>query len=54
MRIVTNNDSSLLAWFYYILKLDHLLCVPAMLFFYRGLSKLVDDQRQMMVKKDTP
>ena len=54
MKIITNNDSSLLAWFYYILKLDHLLCVPAMLFLYRGLSNLVDDQRQMMAKKDTP
>ena len=54
MRIITNNDSSLLAWFYYVLKLDHLLCVPAMLFLYKGLSSLVDDQRQMMTKKDTP
>ncbi|MBU8850301.1 MAG: hypothetical protein KOO64_12210 [Desulfobacterales bacterium] len=53
MKIITNNDSSLLAWFYYILKLDHLLCVPAMLFLYKGLSRLVDDQRQMMVKKES-
>lgn len=52
MRIITNNDSSLLAWFYYVLKLDHLLCVLAMLFLYRGLTSLVDDQRQMMAKKD--
>ncbi|RLC02599.1 MAG: hypothetical protein DRH34_07100 [Deltaproteobacteria bacterium] len=52
MKIVTNNNSSLLAWFYYLLKLDHLLCVPAMLFFYKGLSSLVNDQRQMMGKKD--
>lgn len=53
MRIITNNDSSLLAWFYYVLKLDHLLCVPAMLFLYKGLSSLVDDQRQMMAKKES-
>lgn len=53
MKIVTNNDSSLLAWFYYVLKLDHLLCVPAMLFLYRGLSNLVDDQRLMMAKKES-
>jgi len=51
MRIITNNDSSLLAWFYYILKLDHLLCVPAILFLYKGLSFLVDDQKKMMAKK---
>jgi len=53
MRIITNNDSSLLAWFYYVLKLDHLLCVPAMLFLYKGLSNLVEDQKQIMAKKDT-
>ena len=53
MRIITNNDSSLLAWFYYVLKLDHLLCVPAMLFLYKGLSSLVDDQRRMMAKKES-
>jgi len=54
MQIITTNDSLMLAWFYYVLKLDHLLCVPAMLFLYRGLSNLVDDQRQMLVKKYTP
>ncbi|MBC8442125.1 MAG: hypothetical protein H8D87_20855 [Deltaproteobacteria bacterium] len=52
MRIITNNDSSLLAWFYYMLKLDHLLCVPAMLFLYKGLSNLLDVQKQVIVKKD--
>jgi len=54
MRVITSNNSSVLAWFYYVLKLDHLLCVPAMLFLYRGLSNIVHDQRQMMAKKDTP
>ena len=54
IQIVANNDSSPLAFFYYVLKLDHLLCVPAMLFLYRGLSNIVDDQRQMTAKKDTP
>jgi len=54
MRIIANNDSSILIWFYYVLKLDHLLCVPAMLFLYRGLSNLLDDQRHMKAKKDTP
>ena len=50
IKIITNNDSLMLAWFYYVLKLDHLLCVPAMLFLYKGLANLVDDQRQMMAK----
>lgn len=45
-RIITQNDSDFLAWVYYALKLDHLLCVPAMLLLYTGLSCLVTDQRQ--------
>ena len=52
IRVV--SQSELLAWVYYVLKLDHLLCVPAMLFLYGGLSNIVDEQRQMMVKKDIP
>ena len=52
IRVV--SQSELLAWLYYVLKLDHLLCVPAMLFLYGGLSNIVDEQRQMMAKKDIP
>ncbi len=47
VRMVTHKDSALLAWVYYFLKMDHLLCVPGMFFLYRGLSHLVDDQREM-------
>ena len=54
IRVVAKNGSSFLAWVYYVLKLDHLLCVPGMFFFYRGISSLVSEQRQMMVKKDLP
>jgi hypothetical protein len=53
MKIVTNNNSSILALFYYALKLDHLLCVPAMLFLYKGLSNLVDEQKQSMAEKES-
>ena len=52
IRVITNNDSPMLAWFYYVLKLDHLLCVPGMLFLYKGLSILVEDQRRIKAKKD--
>jgi len=52
IRVITNNDSSVLAWFYYVLKLDHLLCVPGMLFLYKGLSILVEDQRRIKAKRD--
>ncbi len=31
-----------LAWLYYLLKLDHLLCVPGMVFLYLGLRRLSD------------
>ena len=44
-KIRTQNNSSLLGWVYYVLKLDHLLCVPAMFLMYRGLSCLVDEQK---------
>lgn len=44
-KIQTENNSGLLSWIYYALKLDHLLCVPAMFLMYRGLSCLVNEQR---------
>lgn len=54
IAVVTHNDSSALAWLYYCLKLDHLLCVPAMLFLYKGLCALVDEQQQALAKKEAP
>lgn len=43
--IETQNHSDLLGWIYYALKLDHLLCVPAMYLMYKGLSCLVAEQK---------
>jgi hypothetical protein len=54
MRMAVYNDSPALYWFYYLLKLDHLLAVPAMLLFYRGLSSLVREQKALPEKKETP
>ncbi len=54
ISVMSQNDSAVLAWLYYGLKLDHLLCVPAMLLLYKGLSNLVKEQRQMMLNKDKP
>ncbi|MFH2065392.1 MAG: hypothetical protein ABIK15_09375 [Pseudomonadota bacterium] len=54
IRIMVHNDSSSLLQIYYALKLDHLLCVPAMLLFFMGLSRLVDDQRENAAGKETP
>ena len=44
-KIQTQNHSDLLGWVYYSLKLDHLLCVPAMFLMYKGLSCLVNEQK---------
>ena len=38
VRIETGHD--LVAVFYYLAKLDHLWCVPALLFMYLGLKRL--------------
>ncbi|MEN8210172.1 MAG: hypothetical protein ABFR31_00520 [Thermodesulfobacteriota bacterium] len=48
LDIVAYNDSQLLGFVYYILKLDHLLCVPAMLLLYKGISSLVNDHKKQI------
>jgi hypothetical protein len=40
-RIISSGGPSGIESFYYLLKMDHLLCVPAMLFLYLGLSRLL-------------
>ncbi len=52
VRVVAHNGSSLLFWVYYFLKLDHLLAVPAMLFFLLGLSRMVMDQKSAGTQKE--
>ncbi|OGR33120.1 MAG: hypothetical protein A3J80_11025, partial [Desulfobacula sp. RIFOXYB2_FULL_45_6] len=53
MRMLVHEDSQILYWVYYALKLDHLLSVPAMLLFFMGLSALVKEQQAAAVKKET-
>ena len=43
IRISASNDSGLLTRLYYAAKLDHLLCVPALLFLYFGLRRLLKE-----------
>jgi len=43
VRIDAGNYPPALAMLYYAAKLDHLLCVPAMLFLYFGLRRLLKD-----------
>lgn len=54
VRITSESGSSLLTYAFYIMKLDHLLCVPAMLFLYRGLSCLVTDEKSRQKKAGHP
>jgi len=54
MRMTVHNDSPLLYWIYYLLRLDHLLAVPAMLLFFLGLSSLVKEQQNPAIKKELP
>jgi hypothetical protein len=42
-HVETTRGGAALAWFYYIAKLDHLLCVPGLFFLYRGLARLSAD-----------
>jgi len=43
IKLTSTVDSNILIWLYYIAKLDHLLCVPALLFLYFGLRRLLKD-----------
>lgn len=43
ISITSTVDSPTLVWLYYAAKLDHLLCVPALLFLFFGLRRLLKD-----------
>lgn len=40
VRIEAARTGQWLAWVFYIIKLDHLLCVPGMVFLFLGLRRL--------------
>lgn len=42
-NIKIDAQFSFISWLYYIVKLDHILCVPAMIFLYLGLKKLSEN-----------
>jgi hypothetical protein len=52
IRIEDPFDHNFLKILYYIAKLDHLLCVPALLFLYQGLKRLIKDNRPEMPRED--
>ena len=41
ISITASRGSDAVIWLYYAAKLDHLLCVPALLFLYFGLKRLL-------------
>lgn len=43
INITSPVNSPVLVWLYYAAKLDHLLCVPALLFLFFGLRRLLRD-----------
>ena len=43
LSISAANHSDILIWIYYAAKLDHLLCVPAVLLLYFGLRRLLKE-----------
>lgn len=54
IRIEVGENPVGLAWLYYMAKLDHLLCVPAMLFLYAGLRRLLKDAADRREKAGVP
>ncbi len=44
MEIIPLNDNTGLALFYYFIRLDHLFCLPAMFFLYKGLKAFADQE----------
>ncbi len=54
IRIDDLYGSNLLRLVYYFAKLDHLLCVPAILFLYLGLKNLIKEQRSDLAQGGQP
>jgi hypothetical protein len=48
IRIADAFNNDILKLFYYVIKLDHLLCVPALLFLYFGLRRLIVESQPGM------
>ena len=46
IKITSINKSSTLDLIYYLLKLDHIFCVPAVFLLYKGLSQILEMERK--------
>ena len=54
IKIEVDENLTALGWLYYMAKLDHLLCVPAMLFLYAGLRRLLKAAGQRRAEAGSP
>lgn len=54
IRIDDPFQNNLLSIFYYIAKLDHLFCLPALLFLYAGLKRLYGSSDLDVIRNGQP
>jgi len=52
IRVIAAGDGNWLAALYYLVKLDHLLCVPAMVFLMLGLRHMLRETLPTVSAKD--
>ena len=52
VRITDVDHRRLIEGLYYLAKLDHLLCVPAIIFLYLGLKRLLTDQSANVTQQE--
>ena len=53
IQINDTYDHYLIKLIYYIAKLDHLLCVPALVFLYLGLKRLLKETNLRIIKPNS-
>ena len=54
VQLTDLHNNHALQRLYYLAKLDHLLCVPAIVFLYLGLKRLVKEQRLNVSEQGQP
>ncbi len=54
IHITSTVNSQILVWLYYAAKLDHLLCVPALLFLFFGLRRLLKEAEAQTTRTVQP
>ena len=52
IQLNAGKDGNILEILYYFAKLDHLFCVPALLFLYYGLRRLLKENHSTIAKQE--